>query len=182
MPVIDRRVVLNARVAADPRSLRHLAEDFACLERLYRLAANNGACLPRAIVLDCLHELVGDAHRVVPVLEEDRAVGFAGEAGVVAGLNQCPGLLLFTDLRIDELLDVRMLHVEDHHLCGAARLATGLHNTSEGVKALHERDRARGGATTAHLLFCAADRGEVGTCTRTELEEHRLGLREVHDR
>ena len=98
MPVIDRRVVLNARVAADPRSLRHLAEDFACLKRLDWLAANNGACLPRAIVLDCLHELIGDAHRMVPVLEEDRAVGLTGEAGIVASLNECPGLLLFADL------------------------------------------------------------------------------------
>jgi len=119
---------------------------------------------------------------VVPVLEEDRAVGLTGEAGIVASLDECPGLLLFADLRVNELLDVRVLHIEDHHLRGAARLATGLHDTSEGVKALHERDRAGGGATTAHLLFGAADRGEVGTCTRTELEEHRLGLREVHDR
>ena len=79
---------------------------------------------PLAVLLDGLHELVGDADREVGVLEEDRAVGFAVEVGLVAALlDQAVGLLLFLPLALDEFEDVGMPDLERLHLGGAAGLA-----------------------------------------------------------
>jgi hypothetical protein len=70
------------------------------------------AGLPLPVVYHGLHERIGHADRVVGVLEEDRAVGLAGEGRVVAGLDQRLRPLLLVRLRIDELLDVGMPGVE----------------------------------------------------------------------
>ena len=61
--------------------------------------------------------------------------------GIVAGINQRPGLALFLGLALDEFDDVGVVDVQDHHLRGAARLATGLDDAGKGVITLHERQR-----------------------------------------
>ena len=60
--------------------LGHLAEDVAGLVRAGRLAVADLVGLPLGVALDRAHELVGHADAVVGVLEEDGAVGLAGEA------------------------------------------------------------------------------------------------------
>ena len=72
VPVIDRGVELHPRVAAGPGRLGDHPQQIARPVRLERLAGRDGARLPVAVVHDRLHEVVGDAHRVVRVLEEDR--------------------------------------------------------------------------------------------------------------
>ena len=119
---------------------------------------------------------------MVGVLEEDAAVGLTGEAGVVALLDEGPGLLLLVELRVDEVEDVRMVGVEDDHLGRAPGLAARLHDAGEGVVALHEADRAGGRAAAGHLLAGGADGAQVAARAGAELEQHRLGLGEVHDR
>ena len=153
VPLVDGRVVLDARVAAQVGGLGHLAEDVAGLVGVHDFVRGDDRVgLPLPVVDDGLHELVGHADRVVGVLEEDDAVGLAGEGGVVAGFDERPGLLLLVRLRIDELEDVRVAGVEDDHLGGAPGLATRLDHAGEGVVALHEGDGARGGAAAGHLL------------------------------
>ena len=142
VPVVDRRVVLDARVAADVGRLGHLAEDVAGLVGAHRLAVDDRVGRPVAVRLDRLHELVRDPDAVVGVLEVDAAVRLTGEARVVAGLDERPGLLLLVELGIDEVEDVRVVGVEDDHLGRAAGLAARLHDAGEGVVALHEGDRA----------------------------------------
>ena len=71
VPVVDRRVVLDARVAADPRGLGHLAEELARLVRGRGLAVGDVVRGPVAVLLDGVHEVVRHADRVVGVLEED---------------------------------------------------------------------------------------------------------------
>ena len=105
-----------------------------------------------------------------------------GERAVVAGVDQRPGLLLFLDLAVDELDDVRVIGVEDHHLGGAARLAARLDDAGERVEALHERHRARGGAAAGEQLLRRADRRQVRAGARAVLEEHALGLGQAEDR
>jgi hypothetical protein len=124
MPVVDRRVELQARIAADVRGFRDLAHQRPRLiglgdvvRRQHRLR------LPRPAVHHRTHELVGDTHAVVRVLEEHRGVGRPGEGAVIAGVDQRPRLPLFLDLAVDELLDVRMIGVQDHHLRGAPGFA-----------------------------------------------------------
>src|SRR5690606_20943520 len=65
VPLIDRRVVLDARVGAAPRRLGDLRHDVAGAQRLDRLAGGAGDRLPLAVGLDGAHELLGDADRVV---------------------------------------------------------------------------------------------------------------------
>ncbi len=158
VPVVDRRVVLDAGIAADPGRLRHLAEEVARPDGLDRLAAQHGARLPRAVLLDRPHEGVGHAHGVVRVLEEDAAVGRPRERAVVAGVDQRPGLLLLLRLAADVLHDVGMIDVQDDHLGGAAGLSPALDHAGEGVVSLHEGDRPRGRAAARERLAARAQR------------------------
>jgi hypothetical protein len=82
--------------------------------------------VPVGVVDDGLHELVGDAHRVVGVLVLDRVKLSAVEIHVEAGVAQGAGLALLRDLAPDELLDVGVVDVEDDHLGGTAGLAADL--------------------------------------------------------
>ena len=123
VPVVDGGVELHARVAADPRAFGDPLHQVARLVGLHHRAVGHRLRLPLAIVQHRAHEVVGHAHAVVGVLEEHRPVGHAGERAVVAGVDERPRLLLFLDLAVDEVDDVGMLGVEDHHLRRAARLA-----------------------------------------------------------
>ena len=75
-----------------------------------------------------------------------------------------------------------MIDVEDHHLGGAARLAAALDHAGEGVETLHEAHRAGGDAAAGKRFVAAAQRGEIRARARAPLEEHALGLGQVHDR
>ncbi len=75
-----------------------------------------------------------------------------------------------------------MIHVQDHHLGGAARLAAGLDHAGKGVKALHEADRAGGDAAAGKRFAAAAQRRKIRARARAPLEEHALDLGQVHDR
>src|SRR5262249_35758979 len=67
------------------------------------------------------------------------------------------GLLLLVRLAADELEDVRVVGVQDHHLRGAARGAAALDGARAGVGAAHEADRARGRAPARQGLARRAD-------------------------
>src|SRR3984885_9917146 len=90
VPVVDRAVVLNARVGAVPGSLRHLPEQLLRLDGLHHLAAAAGGKAERAAVLDRTHELVADPHRVVRVLVLDADDVLAAEVHVEARVAQDP--------------------------------------------------------------------------------------------
>ena len=181
VPIVDGRVVLDARVTAYMGRLGHLAEDVAGLVGIHRRAIDHGVGGPLLVLLHGLHERIRDAHAVVGVLERDAAVGLTGEARVVAGLDQGPGLLLFVELGVDEVHDVRVAGVQDHHLGRAPGLAARLHDARERVVALHEADRPARGAAAGHLLAGASDGAQVRAGAGAELEEHGLRLGEVHD-
>ena len=182
VPAVDGGVVLHAGVAALPGGFGDVVHEVAGAVLLDRRAVLDGAGGEGAVGLDGVHELVGDADGVVGVLEEDGAVGLGvGAAAVVAGLHEVPGLLLFLDLALDEVVDVGMVDVEDDHLGGATGLAAGLDDAGEGVEAAHEGERAGGGAAAGEGLHGAADVAEVGACAGAPLEEHALGLGEGED-
>ena len=48
------------------------------------------------------------------------------------------GLGFFFALAVDEVDDVGMVDVEDHHLGGATSLASGFDYSGEGVETFHE--------------------------------------------
>ncbi len=68
----------------------------------------------------------------------------------------------FFGFALDEVDDVGMVDVEDDHLGGAAGLAAGLDDAGEGVEALHEAERAAGGAAAAEIFGRRAQRRKIG--------------------
>ncbi|CAB4767870.1 unannotated protein [freshwater metagenome] len=126
VPLVDGGVELQAWVGAFPRGGGNLAPQVAGTNAANWCTILNGLVRPVAIFLDCVHELVGDAHRVVGVLVLDGERVFAIEIHVEAGVAQCTCLLLFAGLAPDELFNVWVIHVQDDHLRCTTCLATGL--------------------------------------------------------
>ncbi len=136
-----------------------------------------------AVVLIGAHELVADADRVVGVLEEDRRIGLGIRPRAVVALpDQREGLGLFLGFALDELDDVRMVGIQDHHLGGAAGFSAGLDDPGKGVKAAHEAQRPRGLAAARQVFHRAANRRQVGSRPGSPFEEHSLGLGQGEDR
>ncbi len=182
MPAIHGGVVLHAGIAAAPGGFGHAVQQFARAVLFDRISVVDVARPPVAVVFDRLHEFIGDADGVVRVLEEDRRVGFSINRGIVALLDQDLRLALFLHLAVDKLDDVRMVHIQDDHLRGAARLAAGLDHAGEGVETLHEAHRSGSDAAAGERFAAAAQRGEIRARAGAPLEQHPLGLGQVHDR
>ena len=182
MPAIDGRVVLHARVAALPGRFGHFAHQVARAEFLDRLAIVHIARPPVAIFFHRAHVIVGDAHGMVRILEKHGRVRFAVDRRVIALLDQHLGLALFLHLGLDKFFDVRMIHVEDHHLRGAPRFPAALDHARERIEALHETHRAGSDTAARKRFMAAAQRGEIRAGARSPLEQHALRLRQVHDR
>ncbi len=145
-------------------------------------AVLHGAGGEVAVAQHGVHEVVGHAHGVVGVLEEDGRVGLAvGAAAVVAVLDERPGLGFFFLLALDEVDDVGMVDVEDDHLGGASRLAAALDDAGEGVEAFHEAERPAGGAAAGERFGRGAQRRQVRAGARSPLEEHAFGLGQGQD-
>jgi hypothetical protein len=89
-------------------------------------------------LLDGTHELVAHADGVVGVLVLHADDVLAAEVHVEAGVAQRADLVLLARLGLDELLDVRVVDVEDDHLGRATGRATGLDGAGRGVGAAHE--------------------------------------------
>ena len=149
VPAVDRRVELHTRVGAFPRCPAGRAPQLARPNRADGLARRDRSELPVAVVDDRLHEVVGDADRVVGVLELDRRSVGAAESHVEPGVAQYPDLAFLAGLGLDELLDVGVVDIEDHHLRGPPGGAARLDRTRRRVGAAHEADRARRRAATS---------------------------------
>ena len=164
VPAVDRRVVLHAGIATLPGALAHPLHHVAGLHArasLRRVGYPAGG--PGVVAIGGLHEVVGESHGEVCVLEEDRAVGLAVEVGVVTPLfDEHAGLVLLLRLALDEFHDVGMRHLQRLHLGGAAGLAAALHHRGHLIVNPHEGERAGGLAAAGELLPLTAERGEVG--------------------
>ena len=183
VPLVDRRVVLDARVGAAPRGLGDLAHELARLQRLAdRLAGLAGEQAPLVVGLDGVHELVGDADRVVRVLVLDRREAVAVDRHVEPGVAQRGGLVLLLGLAPDELADVRVVDVEDDHLGRAPRLAAGLDRAGPRVGAAHEGHGPGGRAALAQRLHRPADVREVDARAGAAPEDAPLARVPVEDR
>src|ERR1700733_15571518 len=182
VPVIDRAVVLNARVGALPGRLGHLAEQRLRVDGLHDLAAAPRGQPKTPAGLDRIHELIADAYRVVGVLVLDADDVLAAEVHVEARVPQDPDLLLLAGLGLDELLDVGVVDVEHHHLGRAAGGAARLDRPGRGVGAAHERDRAAGGSARGEQFLAGPDPGQVDPRARTALEDQALFPVPLEDR
>ena len=164
------------------RAFRDEPHQIARLVGIHHPPVDHRPRLPGSVIQHGAHEVVRDAHAVVRVLKEDRRVCRTGERAVVAGVNERPRLLFLLDLAVDELHDVWVVRVQDHHLRRTPRLPSRLDDAGERVVALHERHRSRRRAAARQRLARRSDRRQVGARAGSELEQHALGLGQAEDR
>ncbi len=155
-------------------------------QRVDDLAGRPGARLPRRARRRRAHELVARAHGVVRVLPAHRVVRLAVEVGGYSRADERHRLpLLLADLPLDEVDDLRVVHVEARPSsrrgasCRPLLVAPAARsNTSKGGEA-HE-PRARPAAR--ELLLLPADRAlKFVPVPRPVLEQPGLALHEVVD-
>ncbi len=90
-------------------------------------------------------------------------------------------LLLFDHLPVDELFDIGVIHVADHHLGRAARGAARFDRPCGTVADFQEAHQARGFTTARKLFAFATQDGEVRAGARAIFEQTRLTHPQVHD-
>ena len=181
VPVVDRRVVLHARITARPCRRGDALQQLARAHGLHRLAFQHGDQIPVAAFGGGAHELIGDPDRVVGVLELDGRPGIAVQRHVPAGVAQGVRLPLLVHLTVDKLFDIRVVDVQDDHLGRPPRLAAGLDGAGDAVGAAHEADGPAGSAARRKLLLARPDRRQVDAGARPALEDHPFGLAPVQD-
>ncbi len=183
VPVVDGVSYCTPGSAQPQATLGDLPPEVARLVGVADLAGGAHVGAPLAVVLDGAHELVGDADRVVRVLAADGVVGLAVEVGLVAGADERAGLLLLAHLPLDEVDDLRVVHVEADHLGRAARGAAALGGARGAVEDLEEAHQAARRCRRRRASpGLPRMRAEVGAGARAVLEEARLVLHEVVDR
>src|SRR6202030_272381 len=121
------------------------------------------------------HKFIGYAHGVICVLEENRAVGVAIDAGIVALRDEHVGFALFFHFAFDEFHDVRVIDVEDHHLGRATRLAAALDHARKGVETLHKAHRTGGNAAARERFFTTTQSRKIRARAGAPFEEHAFG-------
>ena len=90
-------------------------------------------------------------------------------------------LLLLDHLPVDELLDVGMIGVEDHHLRGAARGAARLDGAGGAVADLEKAHQAGRLAAAGQPFAFAAQLGEIRAGAGAVFEQARLAHPQIHD-
>ena len=95
--------------------------------------------------------------------------------------HQRGDLLLFLNLPVDVLLDVRMIDVDDDHLGRPARGAAGFDGARGPVADLEEAHQARRLAAARQGFVLTAQGREVGPGARAVLEQPCLTDPKVHD-
>ena len=171
VPVVDRGVELDTWVGAFPRSFCDLAEQCPCFDCGNRVAVDTADEIPIGVINDSIHKLVGDPNRVVGVLVLNGVDVGAVERHVKPGGFEGAGLALLSGLAPDELFDIRMVGIEDHHFGGTAGLATRLDGAGRCIGAAHEADWAASGAPTFEQFGRAANIAEIDARTASALED-----------
>ena len=105
VPVVDRGVVLQARIGRGPGGVADLLPQRAGVERLGDLAVLAEGQVPLGVGFDRFEEAVGDAHRIVRVLPGDGEIGLRIPIGVVdRELDVGVALLGELDHALDEVV------------------------------------------------------------------------------
>ncbi len=168
--VVDREVDVLVALLGELDDALDVVVRHVVAARRFDLAAQHRVLLRvEAIVARALAIDAGLEHRA-QVLLVDLGAG-----------DQRRDLLLFLHLPVDELLDVGMVGVDDHHLGGASGRSAGLDRAGGAVADLEERHQAGRLAAAGEALAFAAQRGEVGAGAGAVFEQPRLAHPQIHD-
>ena len=95
--------------------------------------------------------------------------------------DQARDLLLLDHLPVDELLDIGMIDIEDHHLGGAARGAAGFDGARGAVADFQKAHQAGRLAAAGELLAFAAQLREIRAGAGAVFEQARFAHPQIHD-
>ena len=126
VPTIDSCVELQARIGALPRRLGDPVPKLTRRKCSQNLATGDCLQLPVGIINHGLHELVGQANRVVRVLILHRIGIGTIEVHVESGIAEGVNLAFLPCLASHEFFDVGVFRIENHHLCRPPSFATRL--------------------------------------------------------
>src|SRR5690606_10844721 len=107
------------------------------------------------IVLNSAHKLIVYSHRVIGILILNAEDIFSVKIHIKASLLKYAGFALLNCLTPNELFDIRVVHIKNHHLSSAASFTTRLNCTSRTISAAHKAERARSCASTLAKWFIA---------------------------
>src|SRR5690606_28218575 len=93
VPLIDRPVVLDARIGALPGGLSDLTPQLPGTDHLFDLPGRPVLQRPPPVLLKRVEKFVGDPDRVVGILTRDGIVRLPVKGGIITGLNQGADLL-----------------------------------------------------------------------------------------
>ena len=139
VPAVYRCVVLHAGIAALPGGFGNFLEQVFGFVGVDYASVHYGPGGEIGVAHYGYHEVVGYADGVIGILEEDGAVGIGIRMRSVVTLRyERVSFGFFFTFALYEVDYVGMVDVQDNHLSGAARLASGLDYSGEGVEAFHE--------------------------------------------
>ena len=95
--------------------------------------------------------------------------------------HQGRNLLFLDHLPVDEVLDIGMVDIDNHHLGGAAGGAARLDGAGGAVADLQEAHQAGGLAAARQFFVHAAQGREIGAGARAVFEQPRLTGPQIHD-
>ena len=107
VPIIHRRVEMQARISRRPRGVTDLLPQIARLQGLVDLAIGALDQVPVGVAFDRTKELVFQRNRVVGVLASNREIGFRIPIGIIDGEIDFLVALLG---ELDDALDVVVRH------------------------------------------------------------------------
>ena len=168
--VVDREIDLGIALLGElDHALDEIVRHVVLARRLDLAPQHRVLVRVEAIVARALAEHAG-LHDRLEVLLVDLRAG-----------DEVRDLLLLDHLPVDELLDVGMVGVDDHHLGGAARGAARLDRAGGAVADLEEAHQAGGLAAAGEPLAFAAQPREVRAGAGAVLEQPRLAHPQIHD-
>ncbi len=183
VPIVDCRMELDTGIAAEPCRVGNLFHQIACPEFFHRHTAFYGFGPKFFIFQNGFHEFIAHSNGVIGVLIKNRIVRASGhiEAAVIARIDERPCFFLLFRFAIDEADNIRMVNIQNYHLCRTACLPSGFNNTRKCIVSFHERDRPGCSTATGDTFLGRAKCGKIRTRARTILKEHAFCFRKFQN-
>src|ERR1051326_9374462 len=131
VPFLNRPVVLQAGIAANPSAFGDLGQERAGILLLQWLPGGYRTGPPFPVLDRRLHELIADTHGMILVLVHYASIGIPIVGAIVSLLDQRPSLLLFPLFCVDKLLDIPVPVAQGIHLGGTAGFAPRFHHVRD---------------------------------------------------
>ena len=126
VPVVDGVVVLDTWIGTSPCSFRDLTEQLASIDGFDNFTSCACPQTELSSLFYCAHEFAIDANTVVCVLVLNTDDVFATKVHVKTCIAKYSNFFFFSYFGFNEFNDVRMINIQNNHLCCPTSCSTGL--------------------------------------------------------